>query len=53
MSNSLYIQNQMNAALANGSYKKAYKLFIIMNELRKEEGLEVLTMPNLEKRFAK
>lgn len=52
MSNALYIQNQMNHALANGSYKKAIKLYVYMNELRAEEGLEKLTLPNLEKRMA-
>jgi len=41
----------MNAALANRSYKKAYNLYIYMNELRAEEGLEKLIMKSLEKRF--
>ena len=53
MSNALYIHKQMNAALANRSFKKAYKLFIQLNELREKEGLERLTLPNLEKRFSK
>lgn len=51
MSDALYIQNQMNQALAKGNYKRAYKLYIFMNELREEEGLEKLTLPNLENRF--
>lgn len=51
MSDALYIQNQMNQALAKGNHKRAYKLYIFMNELREEEGLEKLTLPNLEKRF--
>ena len=52
-SNALLVQKQMNAALANKSYKKAYSLFVYMNELRLEEGLEFLTMPNLQSRFEK
>ena len=48
---SLLVQKQMNSALANKSYKKAYSLFVYMNELRKDEGLEFLTMPNLQSRF--
>lgn len=52
MSNSLYIQNQMNNALANRSYKKAIKLYVYMNELREQEGMEKLTLPNLEKRMS-
>ena len=48
---SLEIQKMMNKALANGSYKKAYKLFLIVTDLRAIEGKEVLTMPNLEARF--
>lgn len=48
---SLEIQKMMNKALANGSYKKAYKLFLIVTDLRAIEGKPVLTMPNLEARF--
>jgi hypothetical protein len=29
----------------------AYKAFLKMNELRLQEGLEFLTMPNLQSRF--
>jgi|688.fasta_scaffold893114_2 hypothetical protein len=45
------VQKTMNKALANGSYKKAYKCFLKMTELRAEEGLPILTMPNLQKKF--
>ena len=45
------VQKQMNFSLANNSYKKAYKLFVAMNEFRAEEGLPFFTMPNLQKRF--
>lgn len=48
---SLYIQKQMNAAYKNKSYKKAYELFILMNEMRIEKGLDFLTMPALQARF--
>jgi len=44
-------QKTMNNAYANDSYKKAYKYFLIMTELRAKEGLPILTMPNLQKRF--
>lgn len=49
----LQVQNQMNQALANRSFKKAFKLFNEMNELRAKEGLPFFTMPNLQARFAK
>lgn len=45
------VQNQMNAALKNKSYKKAYKLFVYMNELRAEAGESFFKMPNLQSRF--
>jgi hypothetical protein len=48
---SLEIQKMMNKALASGSYKKAYKLFLIVTDLRAIEGKPVLTMPALEARF--
>lgn len=47
----LDLQNQMNKALANRSFKKAYKLFTEMNVARLQEGLDYLTMPNLQARF--
>ena len=49
---SLEVQKEMNQALVNKSYKKAFKLFNEMNKLRVSEGLEFLTMPNLQKRFS-
>jgi hypothetical protein len=45
------VQKTMNKALANGSYKKAYKCFLKMNELRILEGKEFFTMHNLQSRF--
>lgn len=45
------IQKQMNSALVSKNYNKAFRLFNEMNVLRAAEGLEFLTMPNLEKRF--
>jgi hypothetical protein len=48
---SLEIQKMMNKALASGLYKKAYKLFLIVTDLRAIEGKPVLTMPALEARF--
>jgi hypothetical protein len=45
------VQKTMNKALANGSYKKAYKCFLKMTELRAKEGLPILTMPNLQNKF--
>lgn len=45
------VQKQMNAALGNKSYKKAYSLFVYMNELRLEAGMPFFTMPNLQSRF--
>ena len=48
---SLEIQKMMNKSLANGSYKKAYKLFLRVKDLRVIEGKQELTMPNLEARF--
>ena len=50
---SLKVQKEMNRALVNRSYKKAYKCFLKMTELRANEGLPVLTMPNLQARFEK
>lgn len=44
-------QKTMNAYLVKRNFKMAYKSFIKMNEARKEEGLEFLTMPNLQSRF--
>lgn len=51
MSTISLIQNQMNAALKNRSYKKAYSLFVYFNELRQEAGMAFFTMPNLQARF--
>jgi hypothetical protein len=45
------VQEVMNKALANGSYRKAYNCFLKMTELRAAEGLPILTMPNLQARF--
>jgi len=47
------LQAQMNGALKNKSYKKAYTCFTLMNEARVLEGLPLFTMPNLQARFEK
>lgn len=47
------LQKAMNNTLAarKPNHKKAYDLFLQMNEQRKNEGLSFFTMPNLQKRF--
>lgn len=44
-------QKRMNTYLVKRNYRLAYKAFLNMNEARKEEGIEPLTMPNLQARF--
>lgn len=44
-------QKTMNTYLIKRNYRLAYKAFLNMNRLRIEEGLEFLTMPNLQARF--
>ena len=51
MKTSLDIQKTMNNYLARRQFRLAYKSFLKMNELRLEEGLDFLTMPNLQSRF--
>ncbi|OBS12776.1 hypothetical protein ATE49_15555 [Elizabethkingia miricola] len=55
ISRSHAVQKKMNNILAQrhisqASYQKAYTYYVEMNKLREDEGLSVLTMPNLEKR---
>ena len=47
----LDLQKRMNMYLVKRNYRLAYKSFLKMNELRVQEGLEFLTMPNLQSRF--
>ena len=47
----LDLQKRMNVYLAKKQFRLAYKAFLTMTELRALEGLEVLTMPNLQARF--
>lgn len=44
-------QKRMNTYLAKRQYTLAYKAFLRMNIAREKEGMEFLTMPNLQKRF--
>lgn len=47
------VQKEMNNVLSakKVNYSRAYRLFKTMNILRIEEGLKILTLPNLQKRF--
>jgi len=47
----LDLQKRMNMYLVKRNFRLAYKAFLTMTELRKNEGLEVLTMPSLQARF--
>jgi len=47
----LDLQRRMNMYLVKRNFRLAYKAFLTMTELRKNEGLEVLTMPKLQARF--
>lgn len=47
----LDLQKRMNMYLVKRNFRLAYKAFLTMNELRIQEGLEFLTMPNLQSRF--
>lgn len=49
--NSACYQKTMNTYLIKRNYRLAYKAFLNMNRLRLQEGLEFLTMPNLQARF--
>lgn len=44
-------QLRMNKYLAKRQYTLAYKAFLRMNIAREREGIELLTMPNLQARF--
>lgn len=48
---SLDLQKRMNMYLSKKQFKLAYSSFLKMNELRVKEGLDILTMPNLQSRF--
>ena len=45
------LQRRMNMYLSKRNFRLAYKAFLKMNELRLQEGLEILTMPSLQSRF--
>lgn len=47
----LITQSKLNKALVKGEYKKAWKLYNQMNELREGNGLARLVLPNLESKF--
>ena len=47
----LQIQREFNTAYANRSYKKAIRLYKVLAEKRKEEGVPELILPNLEKKM--
>ena len=46
-------QKTMNQYLIKRNFRLAYKSFLKMNEMRINEGLDFLTMPNLQARFEK
>jgi len=48
---SIDLQKRMNMYLVKRNFRLAYKSFLTMNELRKNEGLETLKMHNLQNRF--
>jgi len=52
MTSSVY-QKRMNMYLTVRNFRLAYKSFVKMNELRLQEGLNFLTLPNLQSRFEK
>lgn len=51
MKNAKDYQKTMNTYLIKKQFRLAYKSFLKMNELRLSEGLEFLTLPNLQARF--
>lgn len=51
MKNSKDFQKTMNTYLVKKQYRLAYAAFLKMNKARLEEGLDFLTMPNLQSRF--
>ena len=51
MKTSTNYQKRMNQYLIRKQYRLAYKSFLKMNEARLNEGLDFLTMPNLQSRF--
>lgn len=53
MKTSKDFQKTMNAYLVKRQFRLAYASFLKMNEARINEGLEFLTMPNLQLRFEK
>lgn len=53
MKTSADFQKTMNTYLIKKMYRLAYKAFLNMNKLRIQEGLDFLTMPNLQARFEK
>jgi len=51
MKTSKDFQKTMNTYLAKKQFRLAYASFLKMNKARLEEGLEFLSMPNLQSRF--
>jgi len=53
METSRTFQTRMNMYLIKRNSRLAYNSFLKMNELRVKEGLDFLTMPNLQAKFEK
>lgn len=51
MKKSSEYQKTMNDYLTKRMFRLAYKSFLLMNKMRKKEGLDFLSMPNLQARF--
>lgn len=50
MTTALETQKKMNSAYERRQYKKAFLLYVLLVDLRKNESLPVLRMPNLVQR---
>ena len=48
---SFYYMKKMNNFYQCGNYKMAYKYFLLMNQMRLQEGKEFFTMKNLQSKF--
>jgi hypothetical protein len=53
MESAISYQKRMNSYLRAKKFRLAYKSFLKMNQARINEGLEFLSMPNLQARFEK
>ena len=53
MESSISYQKRMNTYLVKINFRLAYQSFLKMNTQRAIEGLEFLSMPNLQARFEK